>query len=458
MELRRIQFCSGCGDDSCGGCDCNPQLKSFEQQIKGVQGVQGKQGAQGVAGKNNVLNGSELVDSNGGNQNGVDGSLAGGTTTAFSNAGFDLTTSPTMVATVDNSDIANTKYWARFSNSFLSWFGSSVIPKLLPSAGTAGNLLTSNGSIWTSATPVLERYNTTSNLNSVAILPSLVGNNVTFPCANATSFPAGSALNAYDQSDNANYIQGVVLNNNQISYQVQIKVTNVQGSGTPSGWKIGLGSLTNVPYFSNTVGKGQFLFNDGTNLSWGSSAFPVGAVIPWVGGISSAPPAGWLKADGTPILKVDYPELFELLKNNPIFNPTASTTQCNLPNFIGKVPVGVDPTDTNIDAIGEAYGTKTTTLAAKNLPVNSPYDIYLKTSGAVGYSADTSGSKTIWKDSSFTNSNTPANYTTSNEPNPFKDAEWDLKTNNIAGGQTEDGGQPFTNFQPSIACLYIIKY
>lgn len=440
MELRRIQFCIGCGDDSCGGCDCNPQLNSFEQQIKGVQGVKGAQGAQGVAGKNNVLNGSELLDGNGGNQNGVDGSLTGGTTTAFSNAGFDLTTTPTMVATVDGSDITNTKYWARFSNSFLSWFGSSVIPKLLPSAGTSGNLLTSNGTIWTSATPVIEKYNTTS-VTSLAITGALVGTYPTLTVDGGLAYRFGNPVRAVDIGNNDNYIEGVVESYTSVS--LNFKVTKVAGGGTPASWKVGLGALQNVPYFSNTVGKNQFLTNNGQELSWGFSAFPVGAVIPWVGGISSAPPTGWLKADGTLILKENYPELFELLKTSSIFNPTSSSTQCNLPNFIGKVPVGADPLDGNINVTGEAYGTKETTIANNNLPVVSPYSV--------------TASNITWNMYKENVVEGPGQDVLAID-NGAPAQSYTIPAPTITVGQNTVGGQPFTNFQPSIACIYIIKY
>jgi microcystin-dependent protein len=442
MELRRIQFCIGCGDDSCGGCDCNPQLNSFQQQIKGVQGVKGAQGAQGVAGKNNVLNGSELLDSNGGNQDGVDGSLTGGTTTAFSNAGFDLTTTPTMVATVDSSDIANTKYWARFSNSFLSWFGSSVIPKLLPSAGTSGNLLTSNGTIWTSATPVIEKYNTTS-VTSLAITEALVGTYPTLTVDGGLAYRFGNPVRAVDIGNNDNYIEGVVESYTSVS--LNFKVTKVAGGGTPASWKVGLGALQNVPYFSNTVGKNQFLTNNGQELSWGFSAFPVGSTIPWFGALASSAPTGWLKCNGAIILKDDYPELHALLSASTAFQ--IDENSCYLPNLIGKVPVGVDIGDANINAIGEAYGTKETTIVGNNLPVTAPYKMPdHRHLAPVGNDTYVTG-KTGGSEGRGTGTN----------------ADTDAKSGYVDGGellltQNTGGGQPFSNFQPSIACIYIIKY
>lgn len=438
MELRRIQFCIGCGDDSCGGCDCNPQLKSFEQQIKGVQGVKGAQGAQGVAGKNNVLNGSELLDGNGGNQNGVDGSLAGGTTTAFSNAGFDLTTTPTMVATVDSSDIANTKYWARFSNSFLSWFGSSVIPKLLPAFGNTGNVLTSAGNAWVSAAPSWERYNATSN-TSLAITESLVGTMVTLVIGGGYSYCYGNPVRAVDNGNNDNYIEGVVESYTSLS--LTFKVTKVAGGGTPVIWKVGLGALQNVPYFSNTVGKNQFLTNNGQELSWGASSFPVGSTIPWFGSISSNPPTGWLKCNGATILKVDYPELYALLSATLAFQIDANS--CYLPNLIGKIPVGVDVGDANIDAVGEAYGATTTTIANSNLPVVSPYSVTASNITWNMYIENVL--EGLGQNVIATDNGAPAQSYTIPAPT-------------ITVGQNTGGGQPFSNFQPSIACIYIIKY
>jgi hypothetical protein len=169
-----------------GGCDegCNANENSYEESLRGVQGTQGKQGIQGIDGKSSLINGSVTdgtTDSNGT----TDATLSGTAVTNLTAMGFVVSTDSSLKATIDVSDSVNKKTWVRLSNKMLNLIGLQVYPKLLPTAGTLGNVLTSNGSIWTSSTPVNEIYNTTSPVNSQVINSSIVGTNISLNVASS---------------------------------------------------------------------------------------------------------------------------------------------------------------------------------------------------------------------------------------------------------------------------------
>ena len=446
MELRRINFCANCGDDSCGSCGCSPQTKSFEQSLKGSQGVQGAQGLRGLNGKNNVLNGSELLDSSGGNQNGTDEALGGSVTSALTTAGFDPITKPTLVATVDTTDITNTKYWVRMSNAFMNFIYNGILPRLLPSGGTTNQILkktsgTDYAVAWANQTG--EVYNTTSPVNTVALTSSIVNTTLTFTVAVTTSYVFGNPIRLTDANSESNYIDGIVAVNNGSS--LEVNVTNITGSGTPNSWIVGLGSALPIPYFNASTNQNRYLYNNGSILLWGLSIIPTGVTMVWW---SSTAPAGFLICDGSLRNKVDYPDLYELLY--PHF-PGVADVSFYLPNFTGRVPVGRDAANANIENIGDTYGSNDTTLVGDNLPEIAPYGVTITDPGHnhnPEVTFDTGG-------------NEPLRFTTGDDDGL---GQHDLTNGSSGTGitaalttNTGNGGTAFSNFQPSLVCTWIIK-
>lgn len=77
-------------------------------------------------------------------------------------------------------------------------------------------------------------------------------------------------------------------------------------------------------------------------------------------------PNGWLECDGSAISRIDYPLLFDAI--GTLWGVGDGSTTFNLPNLVGKVPVGYDSSQTEFNAIGKSGGTKTVTLALSQIP------------------------------------------------------------------------------------------
>jgi len=84
----------------------------------------------------------------------------------------------------------------------------------------------------------------------------------------------------------------------------------------------------------------------------------VGSIVLWP---ATAPPTDWLACDGASLLRSAYPALFAVLGTT---YGAADGTHFSLPDFRGRVPVGLKATDTDFDALGETPGAKTATPSA----------------------------------------------------------------------------------------------
>lgn len=115
---------------------------------------------------------------------------------------------------------------------------------------------------------------------------------------------------------------------------------------------------------------GQMIFETDTvshrfynGTGWNSSP-PVGSVLPYAGSIA---PSGYLFADGTAVSRTGVTaDLFAVVGTT--YGIGNGVTTFNLPNFSGRVPVGLDGTQTEFDVLGETSGEKTVVLDATKLP------------------------------------------------------------------------------------------
>lgn len=137
----------------------------------------------------------------------------------------------------------------------------------------------------------------------------------------------------------------------------------------------------------------------------------------------SSAPTGWLICDGTAVSRTTYADLFTAIGTT--YGTGDGSTTFNLPNLKGKVPVGLDGTDTSFDALGETGGEKTHTLLETEMPSHSHR---LPISGGTG-----------------TEDYLISAYTTA-------------KRVNLGSTATTGGGQAHNNLQPYIVMNYIIKY
>lgn len=84
---------------------------------------------------------------------------------------------------------------------------------------------------------------------------------------------------------------------------------------------------------------------------------PVGLISMYSG---TTAPTGWLICDGSAISRTTYATLFGVIGTT--YGSGDGSTTFNLPNLKGKVPVGLNSSDTDFDTIGETGGGKQTII------------------------------------------------------------------------------------------------
>lgn len=84
---------------------------------------------------------------------------------------------------------------------------------------------------------------------------------------------------------------------------------------------------------------------------------PVGLISMYSG---TTAPTGWLICDGSAISRTTYATLFGVIGTT--YGSGDGSTTFNLPNLKGKVPVGLNSSDTDFDTIGKTGGGKQTII------------------------------------------------------------------------------------------------
>ena len=90
---------------------------------------------------------------------------------------------------------------------------------------------------------------------------------------------------------------------------------------------------------------------------------PTGLINPYAG---LTAPTGWLICDGASVSRTTYASLFSVIST--AYGAGDGSTTFGLPNLKGRLPVGLDSTQTEFDAMGETGGVKSTTLTTSHLP------------------------------------------------------------------------------------------
>lgn len=93
---------------------------------------------------------------------------------------------------------------------------------------------------------------------------------------------------------------------------------------------------------------------------------PIGAILAWP---LSVAPTGWLLLDGAEISRTEFAALFTLLGTT--YGVGDGSTTFNIPNLKGRVPVGMDDTQTEFDTLGETGGSKTHVLTTAQMPAHT---------------------------------------------------------------------------------------
>lgn len=94
-----------------------------------------------------------------------------------------------------------------------------------------------------------------------------------------------------------------------------------------------------------------------------SASMPTGSITMWS---TATAPTDWLLCDGSAVSRTTYATLFGVISTT--YGTGDGSTTFNLPNLKGRIPVGLDSTQTEFDALGETGGAKTHTLTTTEMP------------------------------------------------------------------------------------------
>lgn len=159
----------------------------------------------------------------------------------------------------------------------------------------------------------------------------------------------------------------------------------------------------------------------------GGPKLPAGLVAPYAGG---AIPSGWLVCNGGLVSRTAYARLFAAIGTT--YGSGDGSTTFALPNYKGRVLVGLDASQAEFDELGETGGAKVHTLTADEMPAHnhtpaSPATTFIN--NYVSITGIQSGTGKAAGDASYTSGST---------------------------GNT-GGGQAHNNLQPYAVAHYIIK-
>jgi len=135
-------------------------------------------------------------------------------------------------------------------------------------------------------------------------------------------------------------------------------------------------------------------------------------------------PSGYLLCNGSAISRSTYIDLFNICGTS--YGAGDGSTTFNIPNLKGKIPVGLDSTQSEFDTLGETGGAKTHTLTVDQMPSHThQYN-------------DTYGVQNL--EGVFNNANACD-----------ETERWETTS-------STGGGQAHNNLQPYVVMNYIIKY
>jgi microcystin-dependent protein len=180
------------------------------------------------------------------------------------------------------------------------------------------------------------------------------------------------------------------------------------------------------------------------------SSVPTGMIAPFAG---ASAPLGWLFCQGQSVSRTTYADLFTALGGVSSPYGGVTSTNFNVPDLKGRVPVGLDSAQTEFDVRGETGGAKTHTLSTAQLPSH--------THSGTTSTGLTNGTMIIPE---FAGPNHNADYLTGwaaspatslgNNSSNFPGANHDHAFTTDGGSGT---GQAHNNLQPYIVLNYIIK-
>jgi microcystin-dependent protein len=178
---------------------------------------------------------------------------------------------------------------------------------------------------------------------------------------------------------------------------------------------------------------------------------PIGSLQAYAG---SSAPTGWLMAQGQAISRVTFSSLFEIVGTT--YGVGDGSATFNLPDLRGRIPTGVDTSQSEFNVLGETGGAKTHTLTSNEMPSHTHVqNAHTHTQNAHGhdFTARWQGSSSVG-----VNMSAPSFGTAYGLGGGYVEAATATNQNTTAINQNTGGGAAHNNLQPYIALNYIIKY
>lgn len=207
-----------------------------------------------------------------------------------------------------------------------------------------------------------------------------------------------------------------------------------------------------------SASSGQILSFDGS--AWINSApisgVPTGAITQFA---AASAPSGWLLCDGSNVSRTTYAALFEAIGTT--YGAGNGSTTFGIPNLKGRVPVGLDTSQAEFDALGETGGAKTHTLTVSEMPSHThTQDAHTHTGTTNNNGSHSHGYIQPYNTSGMGPAGSYGfyHYARGAITDAAGEHAHSFTTNSAtATNQNTGGGQAHNNLQPYIVLNYIIK-
>lgn len=203
-------------------------------------------------------------------------------------------------------------------------------------------------------------------------------------------------------------------------------------------------------WYDTAVGNMYVYSNDGNSSQWveiqtntaavTTQELAAGAIMQWA---SATPPSNWLICDGSAVSRTTYTSLYAAIGTT--YGAGDGYSTFNLPNLKGRVPVGLDASQTEFASLSQTGGAKTHTLLVSEMPshthVQDAHTHMGLTDSSVGAGSGWGGSNGAIRPSNET-------YRLYSQ----------VISSTTATNQYTGGGGAHNNLQPYIVLNYIIKF
>jgi len=177
-------------------------------------------------------------------------------------------------------------------------------------------------------------------------------------------------------------------------------------------------------------------------------AMPAGTVMPYAG---ASAPTGYLLCDGSAVSRSTYSALYAIIGTT--YGAGDGSTTFNLPNLKGRVPVGLDTSQTEFNTLGKTGGAKTYTLTVNEMPSHTHIQDAHRHWISSAQRDDGNGTGCMGNGQMYGLWADAGSYSSSDPGYAYgRNSQWTTATNQNTGG-----GQAHNNLQPYITLNYVIK-